>query len=94
MISADDLAEKDPELLTRYLTDYSVGNAEMMVDRWRELCEFLICKYNDGYVKNEKGRPQEVGYPEAWLEKVMSSQPDRFKLESWGDKTAQKDLLD
>ncbi|UCH84697.1 MAG: C69 family dipeptidase [Candidatus Latescibacterota bacterium] len=92
--NALELAKKDPSLLTRYLTDYSVGNAEMMVDRWRELCEFVICKYNDGYVKDEKGRPQEVGYPETWLENVMSSRPNQFKLESWGDKTAQKDLLD
>ncbi len=92
--NAVELAKKNPELLTRYLTDYSVGNAEKMVERWRELGEFLVCKYNDGYVKDENGRPQEVGYPEAWLEKVMSSRPEQFKLDNWGRKTAQKDLLD
>ena len=49
----------------RYLTDYSVWHAEQVVDRWRELGEYLVMKYNDGYVKDEKGEPQEVGYPEA-----------------------------
>ena len=74
------LAESNPELMTRYLTDYSVSHGEMVVRRWRELGEHLLTKYNDGYVKDEKGIPQEKGYPESWLEKVLRSRPDQFRL--------------
>ena len=74
------LSKSDPELMIRYLTDYSVGQGEMVVTRWRELGEHLITKYNDGYVKDEKGSPQEKGYPETWLQKVLKSRPDQFRL--------------
>jgi len=74
------LAKSDPKLMTRYLTDYSVVQGEMVVTRWRELGEYLITKYNDGYVKDEKGRPEEKGYPETWLREVLRSRPDQFRL--------------
>jgi hypothetical protein len=63
-----------------YLTDYSVGRAELAVDRWRELAEGLVTRYNDGYVKDENGRPREHGYSEAWLRTVRTLDPDRYKL--------------
>ncbi|MCK4547083.1 MAG: C69 family dipeptidase [Candidatus Eisenbacteria sp.] len=78
--TAKELARSDPELMTRYLTDYCVSHAERVVDRWRDLGEFLLTKYNDGYVKDENGRPQEVGYPELWLRDVIRLRPDRFRL--------------
>ena len=58
-----------------FLTQYSVGQAEEVIRRWKELGEFLLMKYNDGYVKDENGRPQEVGYPEPWLRKVLELRP-------------------
>jgi dipeptidase len=79
--TAVDLASSDPKLVTRYLTDYSVTHAEMVVARWRELGEHLITKYNDGYVKDETGRPTEKGYPEGWLREVLRSRPNQFRLE-------------
>jgi len=78
--TALELAESDPKLMTRYLTDYSVTHAEQVVDRWKALAEHLLTKYNDGYVKNENGRPQERGYPESWLRKVVQARPDQFRL--------------
>ena len=78
--TALELAESDPELMTRYLTDYSVMHAEQVVDRWKTLAEHLLTKYNDGYVKDENGRPQERGYPESWLRKVVRARPDQFRL--------------
>jgi dipeptidase len=74
------LYESDPDLMTRYLTDYCVMQGELMVDRWRELGQYLITKYNDGYVKDEKGRPREKGYPQSWLERVLKERPEQFKL--------------
>jgi dipeptidase len=74
------LYESDPELMKNYLTDYCVSGGESVVDRWRELGEFLIMKYNDGYVKDENGRPREMGYPESWRRQVIKERPDQFKL--------------
>ena len=92
--TALELSKNDPDLMTRYLTDYSVSHAELVVERWRELGEYLVMTYNDGYVRDEKGIPQEVGYPESWLRKVLSSRPEQFRLKTWGDAAVQKDLLD
>jgi hypothetical protein len=66
--------------MTRYLTDYSVTHAEAVVDKWRDLGEYLLTKYNDGYVKDEDGRPREIGYPESWLREVLERRPDSFLL--------------
>ncbi|MCC6127424.1 MAG: C69 family dipeptidase [Pirellulales bacterium] len=79
--TAAELAGSNPNLMTRYLTDYSVSQAELTVARWRELAEHLITKYNDGYIRNEeKGKSEEVGYPEAWLRKVIKERPEQFRL--------------
>lgn len=78
--TAVELSKSDSKLMTRYLTDYSVTNAEMVVSRWKELGEHLITKYNDGYIQDEEGKPQEKGYPENWLREVLKSRPDQFRL--------------
>ena len=88
------LAKKNPELLTKYLTDYSVSRGETIVERWRALGEYLITKYNDGYVKDEKNEPQEKGYSEDWLRGVTANRPGQFTLPVWGDADKQKGLLD
>ena len=74
------LAETDPKLLQDYLTQYSVGQAEEAVRRWRELGEALLTTYNDGYVAG-KGEEVERGYPESWLREVLRARPDQFVLE-------------
>lgn len=74
------LHEHDRELAVRYLTSHSVSQAENVVTRWRELGEHLLTRYNDGYVKDENGRPQEVGYPDAWLRHVVEERPQQFLL--------------
>ena len=78
--AAAEIHKTDPDLLTRYLTYYSTTNGEKVVSRWRELGEHLITKYNDGYVKDGNGRPQEQGYPEEWLRQAVKSRPDQFRL--------------
>jgi hypothetical protein len=61
-----------------------VQHAEAVVDRWRDLGEYLVTKYNDGYVQDPNGQPQEKGYPEAWLRKVLDAHPDRYRLPDAG----------
>jgi len=74
------LAETNPALMRRYLTDYSVQHAEAVTDKWRELGEYLVTKYNDGYVQDENGRPKELGYPTDWLRTVLEHRPEQFRL--------------
>jgi len=83
--TALELHRTDPKLAQRYLTDYSLSHTDNVVRRWRALGEFLLTKYNDGYVKNDKGRPEEVGYPDSWLKDVMKARPEQFKLPRWKD---------
>jgi len=92
--TAVELHESDPELLTRYLTDYSVVHAELVVKRWKELANYLLVKYNDGYVKDEEGRPQEMGYPASWLRKVIDARPDRFLLPKKPEEVPESKLVD
>jgi dipeptidase len=79
--TAVELMKTSPNLAVRYLTDYSVMHGEQTAGRWRELAEHLITKYNDGYVRDAKNeKALEVGYPEAWLRRVLKERPEHFKL--------------
>jgi dipeptidase len=78
--TALELAGSNTNLAARYLTDYSVMHAESTVERWRALTEHLITKYNDGYVRSDKGEAQEVGYPEAWLRRVLQERSNQLRL--------------
>jgi dipeptidase len=51
-----------------------------------------LTKYNDGYVKDERGRPQGVGYPSEWLKKVLESRPEQFKLPVWEEEKKEERL--
>ncbi len=92
--TAVELSKTNPELMTRYLTDYCVSHAELVVKRWRELGEYLIQKYNDGYVQDENGRPQERGYSESWLRKVLKERPDQFRLKAKAEDVPESRLVD
>jgi len=72
------LCESAPEQAVAYLTHYSVAQAEAVVARWKRLGEDLLTKYNDGYIKDEEGSPQQVGYPDTWLEQVQRARPQQF----------------
>jgi dipeptidase len=78
--TALELAGTNPRLAARYLTDYSVMHAESTVERWRALTGHLITKYNDGYIRSDKGEYPDVGYPEAWLRRVIQERPHQFRL--------------
>jgi dipeptidase len=67
--AAVSLHEKDPALAVEFLTDYCVNNANAVVSDWWEFSDFMIMKYNDGYI-NYPELGQGVGYPAWWLEAV------------------------
>ena len=72
--AALDLNSSNPELCKSFLTDYSVGNANTLVSRWKDLGEELLTKYIDGYVKDGKGKAQWKGYPEEYLRETIKQE--------------------
>jgi dipeptidase len=78
--TALEIMKNDPDRARRFLTDYCVSGGEQVTRCWKELAEALFTKYNDGYVKDDKGRAQELGYPEDWLRDVIRLRPDQFTL--------------
>lgn len=62
-----------------FLTDYSKNTGEEIHKRWIELGEFLIMKYNDGYVKDTNYRITSPGYPDDWKKSMIQVYPDKFK---------------
>ena len=78
--TALELLKKNPGLMEKYLTNYCVGNAEINIKKWWRLADFLVTKYNDGYIQIEPGRAREIGYPEAWLKKEVKANPEKKRL--------------
>lgn len=88
--AAMELYKKDKNLAVSYLTDYSVSQFENSVSRWRKLWEFMVMKYNDGYINDvnvEGGRhPKGVGYGNEFFKKSVESRPDYYDVK-WRKKS-------
>ncbi len=81
-----------PDQARQLLTDYSVKTGNEVVRRWKELDHFLLVKYIDGNVKQEKdgqflrnpygypAAPKHPGYPEWWLRKLIEETGERFLI--------------
>ena len=52
----------------------------MVVNEWKKLGEYLIMKYNDGYVKDEKKHITSPGYPNEWKQEIINRHPDKFEI--------------
>jgi dipeptidase len=75
-----------------FLTSYSSDCGVRVHQRWIALAEALFTKYNDGYIKNENGSPQEAAYPEAWTDEMIRIYPEKFKIPEWKSKNYQDEL--
>lgn len=78
--TAQELLNTNPSLLSTYLTNYCTSNAETAIKKWWRLADLLVTKYNDGYIQKEKGRPEEVGYPEKWLKNEVKINAEKKLL--------------
>ncbi len=80
------------EQARKFITEYSVNEANSMTARWKKLEHYLLVKYMDGNIKREKdgefvktedGMPASpifAGYPEWWYEAIVKSTGDHFKV--------------
>jgi dipeptidase len=78
--TALDLYKKDPAKAREYLTQYAAKETAQLHARWRKLGEFLIWKYLDGNVRNEKGGVTHPKAPEDWLRCIVKEHGDVIKV--------------
>ncbi|MBS4012325.1 MAG: C69 family dipeptidase [Bacteroidetes bacterium] len=77
------LSKTNKGLMSEFLTDFSVNNAEFVVERWRELGYYLFTKYNDRYINEEGGirpNPKGAGYNEEFKRKAVQERPGYYDV--------------
>jgi len=68
------LYKESPEKATQFLTDYCNNNANLVINAWWELGDWLLVKYNHWWlydVKERKRKP--LTYPDWWLKELVKS---------------------
>lgn len=77
------LYENDIWKARDFLTDYSLKASAKTFSEWKSLSEYLLVKYIDGNIKNEKDgkfavspdgypvMPKQPGYPDSWKKSVI-----------------------
>lgn len=65
----------DPDKMHAALTKFSVDAGNRVFSKWTELLFDLITRYNDGYVQDSLGNPQQVGYPQEWYRRALKDNP-------------------
>jgi len=90
--AAEALYSTSEDQALKFITEYSVNEANNMTKRWKKLGQYLIVKYTDGNIKREKdnkfertetGMPAPPifnGYPEWWYKAIVHSSGDHFKV--------------
>lgn len=86
------LYDKDPAMAKAFLTDYSHNQAKLTFNTWKKLGEFLMVKYLDGnlheekdgiFLRNEHGNPKPAkfpGYSEDFYRNVVKDAGERLKV--------------
>ncbi len=82
------LYRRNPDKMQEMLTRFSVSRGNQAFNRWKKLGKKLICKYNDGYINNEKGRPEKHGYPQHWYRRAVKNDSTRY-LPQWEKDTTE-----
>jgi dipeptidase len=77
------LYEQDPEAARARLTEYSNQQALHTVERWRQLWSELFVKYLDFHVRDEKGEPMQLGYPDGWRERLVEDDDKTTRWRVW-----------
>lgn len=82
----------DPEMARKFLTEYSVNEANATTLKWKKLYQYLLVKYMDGNIKKEENgqfkrnefgmpaMPDQPGYPEWWCRIIAGSTGNKLKV--------------
>jgi dipeptidase len=88
--AAEVLFNQNPELVADFLTEFSHNTASQLVNDWRNLGNFLLVKYLDGNVKQEKDgeflrnpwgfplSPKHPNYSDDWKKVIIEGTGDKF----------------
>jgi dipeptidase len=94
--SATALFQKDEKQAREYLTDYSLKSSQNTFDRWKSLSEYLLVKYIDGNIKQEKNgkfvtnqwgnpsMPIQPGYSDSWKKSVIQDTGSKLLVPAGG----------
>lgn len=63
-----------------FLTEYSHRRAQQTYDAWRRLGEHLLVKYMDGVKKDEYFKPVNIGYPDAFKQRMVEEAGAALKM--------------
>jgi dipeptidase len=63
-----------------YLDDYSNVSGQLVHRAWLALGDYLVMKYNDGYVKDSAFRIRSIGYPEDWLKRIAEIEQEKYMI--------------
>ncbi len=63
-----------------FLSQYSNNMGVLVHEKWVDLGDYLVTKYNDGYVKDSNMRIQSIGYPDEWLEFITKEQGEKYRI--------------
>lgn len=89
---AQKLLQESPARAVAFLTDYSTQCAQRMMDRWMTLGKYLIVKYNDQAVKQEKDgkfeltpdgiatSPQRPGFNDNYKRIIIKETGDKYLI--------------
>ena len=85
---AKTLYTESPAKAQKFLNDYSQQSAQLMMDRWMTLAQFLIVKYNDFKVRDSKdgaiiegrGHLKDIQLPKEFLEMMVKETGDRYLM--------------
>lgn len=82
-----------PAEMQQFLNDYSISQAQQMLERWKQLAIFLIVRHNDMAVKpvDEQGRfirnkeglgatVQRPGYPQPFAKHLVNETKERYTI--------------
>jgi dipeptidase len=83
--TAAEIYKTDKNAAIQTLEDYSITTAENVVSQWQNLGKMLLVKYIDGYIHDEKGSGQSVGYPQDWYNRVVKDK-ESLKIPVWEKK--------
>jgi len=78
--TAAELYKESKGKAVEYLTNYSVDMSANTYSTWKKFGETLIMKYMDGVVKDEYGKPINVGYPDAFKKVIVDENGSYLKM--------------
>jgi len=74
------LQKEGPAAAQAFLTQYSCSTGDQLTQRWKALGEFLLWKYMDGNVRNEKKEVLHPEYSADWYRQIVKERGDRLRM--------------